>query len=299
METRSNSKSIQINSFFYIKKNSIILFLGMFALSLSGSIGEYSENLWNLNKQIRYGLQAIIMSGIVVTGVWYIRHRYIHGMPKSIGIGNLKNALLKTLLGIGLLLLPLFLTISSVFLFGGVDVNINFSSSTFINLLIGIGTVFLFEALPEELLFRGFIYSTLNAKFKRWFSALITIGLFVLLPIVLYPIQKYILGMETQIGNSSTLTISYIIIMLFFGAFVQYLRILTNSIWTGIGFHLMFVYFNRIMGPEPSNLIQFSNFTNERPLQIVFVTSLLIVFIVLLLYPRISKQPIGWNKTQQ
>ena len=53
------------------------------------------------------------------------------------------------------------------------------------------------------------------------------------------------------------------------------------------------------MGPEPSNLIQFSNFTNERPLQIVFVTSLLIVFIVLLLYPRISKQPIGWNKTQQ
>ncbi len=299
MATTNRSTTIQPNSSYYLKNISIIWLLGMFALAFSGWIGEYSENLWNLNKQMRYGLQAIIMSGIVVSGIWFIRNRNRYGTPKSIGIGNLQSAILKTTLGIGLLLFPLFLTIVSVFLFGWGDVNINISSSTFINLLIGIGTVFLFEALPEELLFRGFIYSSFNVKFKRWISALITIGLFVLLPIVLYPIQKYILGMETQMGNSSTLTISYLIIMLFFGAFVQYLRILTNSIWTGIGFHLMFVYFNRIMGPEPSNLIQLTNFTSERPVQIIFVSALLIIFILLLLYPRISKRAIGWNETQQ
>ncbi len=273
--------------------------LCLIALGFTGWLGEYLENVWQIEGKMRYGLQAIIMSGLVVSGIWFIRKYVDPGIPLRIGIGNFKNALIKLLTGIGLVLLPLFTSIVCTLLFGWGNVNFNVNESTFYNVLTGISIVFLFEALPEELGFRGYIYSQLNVSLKRWLSALITVGLFVLLPIILVPIQEHILGMDIYVGGSNAITGSYIITMIFFGAFVQYLRVLTKLIWMGIGFHLMFVYINRMIGIESTNLIQFSNFTNETPLQIVFVSTIALIFIGLLIYPKISKNPIGWKETQQ
>jgi CAAX protease family protein len=272
--------------------------LGLMVLAFAGFFGELSEKYADLG-QYRYELQAIIMSGLIVSGVWLLRKKLDKGSPKSIGIGNFRESLSKFALGISLIILPLFLTLSFTELFGWGSVTFNTNSALLSTLIIGVSTTFLFEALPEELLFRGYIYSNLNMQHKRWVSALITIGLFVLLPIFVVPIQKHILGMDIYVGGASSITASYIIMMFLFGSFIQYLRILTGSVWTGIGFHLVFVYINRLMGLEPTNLIQFSDFTNEVPTQITFGSALAITFIVLLLYPRIRKRKIGWGEYGQ
>ncbi len=267
------------------------------ALALAGWAGEHAIKYWDVKGTSRYLLQAIIMSGLVVPGIWLLRFGFDRGEPKSIGLGNIRKAILKFTLGIGLMAVPIILAIACTLLFGWGTVSINANGSMLSTLAVGIGTVFLFEALPEELVFRGYIYSNLNVRLKRWTSALLTVGLFVLLPVLLVPFQNYILGMEITVGNSNTLTMSYIIIMVFFGSFIQYLRILTGSIWTGIGFHLMFVYINRLMGPSSESLIQFSGAENETPMQLIFVGSIVLIFIALLVYPFIIKRKLGWRES--
>jgi hypothetical protein len=84
-----------------------------------------------------------------------------------------------------------------------------------------------------------------------WAAAALTVVLFVLLPVILVPIQRNILGMDISVGATNHITVDYLIIMTIFGSFVQYLIILTGTVWTSIGFHLAFLLANRIMGPLP------------------------------------------------
>ena len=269
--------------------------IGLLALGLAGWLGQALRNS-EFDSFLSHVLQALVMSGIVITGVWYLRKKFDRGTPQSIGLESIKKSLLKFGLGMGLILVPLILTLTLVAIFDWGTITFNADQDTLVNILGGMAIVLTFEALPEELLFRGYIYSNLNARHKRWLAALMTIGLFALLPVLLYPLQKYVLGMEMEIGGSDTLTVGYVINMIFFGAFVQYLRILTGSVWTGIGFHLIFVYMNHLIGLDATSFIQLSEIESEQPMQITLIISILVIFIGLLLYPRLSKRRIGWKE---
>ena len=150
-----------------------------------------------------------------------------------------------------------------------------------------------FEALPEEILFRGYLYSNLNTAMSKWKASAVTVGLFALLPVLLVPVQRYVLGMEVSVGGASYITPSYIVTMILFAAFLQYLRIMTESIWMGIGFHLSFVLINRIIGPEQFNLIHVSDVSNQTPITIIAISSVVLILTALLLYPRISGHNLG------
>ena len=160
-------------------------------------------------------------------------------------------------------------------------------------ILLGMLSVFITDALPEELVFRGYIFSNLLTKFVKWKSAIITTLLFVLFPLILYPI-KSLLGSDLTTGIVNNISIGYIGYMLFFGAFAVYLRILTKSIWTGVGFHLMFVYINQLIGIDNTNLIQFTTFTNELTVQLTFGIFLILTFIGLFFYPKLRGIKLGW-----
>lgn len=277
------------------KRVSIAWISCLFALGFAGWLGQYLEGNGFLEGKMRYLLQAVIMSGIVVSSIVFLRRRLDKGTPKSIGIGTFRHSSLKFILGIGIISIPIALSILATIIFGWGKVQFNIGDGFFTAFMLGALTTFLFEALPEELVLRGYIYSNLNHIYKRWISSLLTIALFVLLPIVLVYIQKNLLGMEIHVGGNSKITISYLIIMFFFASFIQYLRIIFKSIWVGVGFHLFFVYINKLIGPTDTSLIQFTEFTNETPVQIVFVGTILMMFLLLLLYPRISGRKIGWN----
>jgi len=279
-------------------KIGLAFFLGLFALGLATWLGDFAANNWGYNYQKRMLVQSLVMSGIVLLGVWFLRKRFDRRFPNSIGLGSASNALKNFLFGMSIIVLPMAITLGFTELFGWANIKINTNASVLQAILPGIAFVLLFEALPEELLFRGYIYSNLNTRYRRWKSALLTVGLFVLLSMLIVPFQKYLFGISGDIGGSDSITGSYIIAMIFFGAFVVYLRILTNSVWAGIGFHLVFVYVNRLMGLEDTKLFQFTEFTSEVPAQITFISTLLLSFLGLILYPRFKKQSLGWQEIQ-
>jgi len=84
--------------------------------------------------------------------------------------------------------------------------------------------VLLTEAIPEELVFRGVIAAVLEARWNRWAALAVQTILFTAWATALR-------------GWSGMLDLSLFIAM---GLVLGYLRMLTGSVWTAVGFHLAF-----------------------------------------------------------
>jgi membrane protease YdiL (CAAX protease family) len=290
----NTSTSLTITSKY--KTNIVISWIvGFIALGAAGWLGSFLRTELDFGYTTSMFAQAATMSGIIVLGIWFLRTQRKLNLSYKIGLGTPVKAMVQFISGMGILLLPVFLSILGVVLFDWGEVNFNWDAGASNSVLIGLLIVFTFEAFPEELLFRGYLFSTLNVRFKKWQAALLTVGLFVLLPLLLTPFQQHVLGMETNVGGSQNVQLGYIIILALFGSFVQYLRVLTNTIWTGIGFHLMFVFMNRLIGTDSNSVISFTGMTDEGPLKFIYAGSLLVIFAILILYPIIKKRSLHWN----
>ena len=278
------------------KSIAIAWLMCMFALGFSGWLGAYVEQMNLLVGSGRYILQALVMSTLTISCIYWIRKSTYNAADINIGFAGIRHSLQHFGLGISLILAPLVITLIISELMGWASFQFNFSSAMFVPHLTGVAIVLLFEAIPEELVFRGYIYSNLNIRFQKWASVLLTTLLFALLPVVLAPIQTFVIEMDVNYGNSSVVTPGYVINMLVFGGFVGYLRILFGSIWVGIGFHLLFVYMNRMMGFDENSLIQIVSYTNESGIQFILISLLLLTLGVLLIYPKLTNKTIGWKQ---
>lgn len=248
---------------------------------------------WDMNANHSHLIRGLAFSALVVIGIWFIKKYYPKSDPE-IGLGNSKTALKTFGFGVGLILVPLIITVVLTAVFGWASISINTSGSFLYTFLIGFIATMLTDGLPEELLFRGMLYSNLNVRYSKLKSGAIAVLLFAVFPFLIVAIQK-LMGFAVYIGATDRITPSFVITMLFFGSFMQYLRILTNSVWTSIGFHTLFVFMNLLIGTEPHNLIQFSNMNNETPMQVILITLVVLIFIGLLVYPRYTKKPIAWK----
>ncbi len=291
MKNLNNNNPLHRNLFSGI---TYALLMGALAIVFVNIIGIELENT-GIHVWVNRALTGLLISGIVVTGVWLLRKRDGF-VPKDIGHETLPKAIKKFALGMGLILVPLILTIIIAFITGWGGLQVNDSSQVVTAMFFAFALTFLTDALPEELLFRGYIYTRLNTRYNKIKSSLFTLLPFVMLPVVSMLIQKQLLGYEVSIGGANTITPSYLITLLFFGAFMMYLRILTRSLWTGVGFHLIFVFMNQLMGPGEHNLLQFTSSEGEQYLSFTLLGLILIIFILLLLYPKLSKQSLGWRE---
>lgn len=84
--------------------------------------------------------------------------------------------------------------------------------------------VFLYEALPEELVFRGYFYRNLADRYARWMAVVAQAALFTLWGIA--------------IGAAGS--VERVVLFFTFSIVLGVLRALTNNLWTCIGFHLAF-----------------------------------------------------------
>lgn len=225
---------------------------------------------------------------IAVLGVWLLRSKLDKGVPISIGLAKPSTAISHALLGFGLILVPLVLTLVLSRLLGWAEFSFN-SGGVLTVMILGTISTFFTDALTEELIYRGYIYSNLKERYNVWISSLITLLLFIV-TIVIIMYFKSFLGIH---GAVVTLSGNYIVTLLFFGAFMQYLRVAFKSIWVGVGFHLFFVHMNKIMGLTDDRLIQFSETLNEQPLQITLIILIILVFVALILFPIIKKKRRG------
>jgi membrane protease YdiL (CAAX protease family) len=84
--------------------------------------------------------------------------------------------------------------------------------------------VFLFEALPEELVFRGYLYRNLADRFPRWLA--------VLGQAVLFTAFGVLVGAAGSVDR--------VVLFFTFSLTLGALRAVTGSLWAPIGFHLAF-----------------------------------------------------------
>jgi len=271
-------------------------FLTLVALALAGWAGEFVQTTFGAGRYLRYGLQALIMSGLVVPGILWLRVNLDRATVSGLGLPGPGRAVRDMALGICLIALPLFATSLFAKLFGWANVSVTDADGAWAGLLFSMLTVFFFEALPEELAFRGYIYRNLNTRWSRRLAGAMAVALFVLLPVVLVSIEEHVLKMDVVVGGASGLTAEYLITMAIFGSFVQYLRILTGTIWMGVGFHFAFVLLNRVIGPQPTDLIQFSDVVASGAMQITAIGTVGVLVVGLLAYPRLARRPIGWRE---
>jgi membrane protease YdiL (CAAX protease family) len=267
------------------------------ALAFAGWFGQFGESHWGIAGKLRYGIQALIMAGITVPGILILRLRIDRRSIAGLGLPGLKRSALWFALGSGIIIGPFLSLLILNSIFGWATMTLNTSSAALSGLAAAVVTAFFFEALPEELAFRGYIYRNLSAKYQRWAAMLMTAGLFVLLPSLLVQVQRYVLGMEVSIGGADSLQIGYLITMAFFGLFTNYLRILSGTVWMSTGFHLFFLQMSRIFGMNDSALIKLSDITSETPMQITLIVGILLIFAALIAYPFIVKRPLGLRKT--
>lgn len=152
------------------------------------------------------------------------------------------------------------------------------------------------EILPLRGLTQWTLEHDKEVGIRRLIPSAGQLRLFLFEPVLSMLVQKQLLGYEVSIGGADAITPSYLITLVLFGALILYIRILTRSVWTGIGFHFIFVFMNQLMGPNPDRLIQFTDLKGEQALQLTLIALLIIVFVGLLIYPRIMKKPIGWRE---
>ncbi len=258
------------------------------------NIFTYESVKIGIEGQLNHFLRGLLFSILVLTGVWAIRKRF-RSKPANIDFQLSNKWFRKFLLGMGLIIVPIIITVLISIAFGWGGIKINTSTSLLWALSVVLISTLLTDALPEEVLFRGFVYSSLGMKYNKLISSILSIALFAFFPFVMVFIQETILGYEVYIGGSDRITTSYFITMIFFGSFMQYLRLLTKSAWTSIGFHTVFVFMNQLMGTESNSLIQITDTASESSMQIVLISLVIIVFVSLLIYPRFAKRPIGWK----
>lgn len=267
----------------------------LMALSLVPWLGEAA---WSVDSVGMYLLRALIVSAIVVAGIWWLRTRRDGLSMADLGTPGMPRALQDFGRGVGIVALPLAAAAILGNFLGWADVSVNLSWSALGSIVVGATTVLLFESVPEELVFRGYIYRNFSSRHRRWVAAVLTTALFVSLPLVLVQIQSGVFGTEINIGGSSSITAPYLITLTIFGFFVLYLRVLTDAIWTGMGFHLAFVFMNRLVGPDPGNVLQFADITNPMAMQITGMGLVGLLLVFLLAYPWIVGRKVGWNEVE-
>lgn len=135
------------------------------------------------------------------------------------------------------------------------------------NLLIAL----LYEALPEELVFRGLIPDTLGRRMRAAAAFCLTPVLFVLAPLAARALQAAT-GMETQ-----TVTVDYVVLLLFFSAALQFARFASGRLGASIGFHLSYLLLARfaVLAEPNEGLVRYVEI--ERETGSLFVLFLFVV----------------------
>lgn len=170
-------------------------------------------------------VSALLATTLTVPAVVLAR-RFLDKRPlRGLGISPLRTGLRSFCIGIECYLIPASLGLGVALALDWVDISLTTSLTTLVGSLLGlIALVFLSEALPEELIFRGYIYRNLNASLPRWAS----VG------------GQALLFSLWGISIGAFLTAERIVFFFFVAVVIGMIRAITDDIWACIGFHLAF-----------------------------------------------------------
>lgn len=199
-------------------------FVGYLRESFGGE--EYSR--------LSHFLLAVITTVLTLILVEFAR-RWSKLSWSQLGMANAIGNIRSFGLGLILWLVPAAIGLVICLMAGWVEISFQTDfSSLFVGLLILCITVFLIEALPEELLVRGYIYRTVNTLFPHWGT--------VLIQMVLFTVFGYAIG--------AIYSVEQLMFLPGFAFILGYFRAVSGNVWTAIGFHTAIMTVTQILQPH-------------------------------------------------
>ena len=271
--------------------------LGLYLAGLAGDLAArwYGELSW-LARQF---IQAAVMVAFVLPLICWLRIKVDRRTLAGIGFSEPKRALRFFLLGLSIPAAILFLPLLIIAAGGWASITVN-TSGPVIGLLLGwLIVALLFEALPEEIAIRGYLYRNLSTAMVRWLAALASIGLFVCIPLTLALVQ-WLTGVGGDFGGTEGITADYLVIIVLFGAVLAYLRVVTGSVWTCVGFHLGFLQLGRQawVGDHEQALFMIEG-ASAKPVDLTYQLAVIIGLLVILALPWLCGHRPGWREKDE
>ena len=215
----------------------LALIIGLYTATLVGKLLEDA----NTSEPTVQLIKGIIISIIVLIVTYNVQTRMLNRSWKDIFGSNPRHGIISFLIGAGLAVGLAILGFVIASWQGWITiVEWHISPQLLGSIAINMMFAFLYEALPEEVALRGFVYNTLKLKLPAFVAFLCQLGLFVLVPIAVAYLQ-FLSGM----GMVNQISVDYIVLLLGFGTTLQLLRSFTGSLWTSIGFHLAYLEISR------------------------------------------------------
>lgn len=199
--------------------------------------GEYSRGT--------HGIRAALIFAFAVPMIIAAR-RLLDGRASlgELGLNRPKNAWRPFVAGMMAWAVPAGLMLAIALTAGWTDVTFYDSGTAILwNLVSLIALVFFFEAFPEELIFRGYIFRNLAAAKSLRFA--------IVAQAILFAAWGALNGGEVTVGSAA--------LFLVFGLVVGTMRAITGSVWVGIGYHVAFQAVAQLFGSVGGGEIAFSS----------------------------------------
>ncbi|SER55661.1 hypothetical protein SAMN04487944_10637 [Gracilibacillus ureilyticus] len=172
---------------------------------------------------------------------------------------SLKVNFIAVTLGIAIWLIPALIGTLLLQTIGLVDIGLQSGWGEIIgNLLFLFLAVFLIEALPEELIFRGYIFSQLQKLFPD--------NVVILLQVMLFTLFAYLIG--------SIYSLEQLMFIPGFAFILGYFRAISKNIWVPIGFHLAIMTGTQLLGPLHNHFVISNFFTLQFAAFILFPSAI-------------------------
>lgn len=180
-----------------------------------------------LASRIAFGSITTILTLAILYGVLHFYDK----KPLSFIFGS-KN-LRAFFVGAGFFIVPTLITLVAAMLLGFIEITPQASFTNITGNLIALAAlVFISEALPEELIFRGYVFKKLSSFTRAWATIAIQAALFLLF--------AFLIGAISDPVDASFLFTFAIVLGI--------LRAATGSVWAAIGFHLACMLFQQGFG---------------------------------------------------
>lgn len=182
-------------------------------------------------------LASILGVALVVVARRHLDRRRFDGL----GLTTTRKAWIPFVVGVAAFALPSLVGLGIATLAGWVQLSLAVSASDLLaSMAVLIVTVFLYEALPEELIFRGYLYRNLSEAAPPWLAALGQAVLFAVFGTALWVLTS---GWGVLVERAT--------IFLFMAIVLGFIRIVSASVWTCIGFHWAFqLTAQTLLGPN-------------------------------------------------
>lgn len=177
------------------------------------------------NARVAHIVSSVLTTVLVIPMIILAR-KYLDKRPWSgLKLSSIKKGWRPFMIGGLAYFIPAALSMVVFLLFGWTEITLEIAYGEFFQeLTLLVVLVFLFEALPEELIFRGYMYRNLNTVFDRSKS--------ILYQSILFTLFGLVIGAAPSFGR--------ILIFFFVSIVIGTIRVNTEDVWSAVGFHLVF-----------------------------------------------------------